>query len=124
MTTVPSRVDRIAALADQCVMCGLCQPHCPTYALDRTEAESPRGRIALMQAVAKARLADDAGALEHLDHCLACRACERVCPAHVRYGELLDLARATTRARRAPPWRQRALEWLLRSRRNAARDTR
>ena len=116
MATVPSRADRITALADQCVMCGLCQPHCPTYALDRTEAESPRGRIVLMQAVAQSRLDDDAGALAHLDHCLACRACERVCPAHVRYGALLDLARAATRARRAPPWRQRVLEWLLRTR--------
>lgn len=113
MATAPLRADRIAALADQCVMCGLCQPHCPTYALDRVEAESPRGRIALMQAVTQSRLDYDAGALTHLDHCLACRACERVCPAQVRYGELLDLTRAATRTRRTPPWRQRALEWLL-----------
>lgn len=109
-------VDRIVALADSCVKCGLCQPVCPTYSLDRVEAESPRGRIALMQAVAQSRLDDAAGALRHLDHCLACRACEHVCPAKVRYGELLDLSRATTRAVRRAPLRRRALEWLLRRR--------
>ena len=108
--------DRLLALADACVKCGLCQPLCPTYALDRVEAESPRGRIALMQAVALSQLDDERGALGHLDHCLACRACERACPAQVRYGELLDLSRRDTRRRHPPPRRQRLLEWLLRDR--------
>jgi glycolate oxidase iron-sulfur subunit len=49
----------------------------------------------------------------HLDHCLGCRRCESVCPAGVRYGEILGLARTAQRQRRAPGVRQRALEWLV-----------
>lgn len=85
---------RIADLADQCVQCGLCLPVCPTYALDRNEAESPRGRIAIASALARG-LADPTAELrEHLDHCLGCLHCERVCPAHVQYDELLIETRA------------------------------
>ncbi|HEY0199691.1 MAG TPA: (Fe-S)-binding protein [Rhodanobacter sp.] len=80
---------RIAELADQCVQCGLCLPVCPTYALDRNEAESPRGRIAIASALARG-LADPTAELrEHLDHCLGCLNCEKACPANVQYDELL-----------------------------------
>ncbi|WP_114693220.1 4Fe-4S dicluster domain-containing protein, partial [Mizugakiibacter sediminis] len=90
----PPRAARIAALADQCVQCGLCLPYCPTYGLDRTETESPRGRIALARGVARGSLIVDAGLRGHLDHCLGCLACERVCPSGVQYGALLAETRA------------------------------
>ncbi len=84
----------IAALADQCVQCGLCLPVCPTYALDRSESESPRGRIAIAAALARGEAEPTAALRSHLDHCLGCLGCERVCPAQVRYGELLVETRA------------------------------
>ena len=87
-------VGRIAELADQCVQCGLCLPVCPTYALDRNEAESPRGRIAIASALARGLVDPTAGLREHLDHCLGCLNCEKVCPANVQYGELLIETRA------------------------------
>jgi glycolate oxidase iron-sulfur subunit len=114
MTTMPLEKSplrapegRIAELADQCVQCGLCLPVCPTYALDRNEAESPRGRIAIASALARG-LADPTAELRaHLDHCLGCLNCETVCPAQVQYGELL----VETRALLGPsPQRPR---WLL-----------
>jgi glycolate oxidase iron-sulfur subunit len=85
---------RIAELADQCVQCGLCLPACPTYTLDRSEAESPRGRIAIAAALARGVAEPTAELRAHLDHCLGCLSCQRACPAEVRYDELLVKTRA------------------------------
>ena len=100
---------RIMALADQCVQCGLCLPVCPTYALDRNEAESPRGRIAIAAALAKGQVQPSAALREHLDHCLGCLSCEKVCPANVRYGELLVETRAMLGPSERRPDREIAL---------------
>jgi glycolate oxidase iron-sulfur subunit len=86
--------------ADQCVKCGLCLPHCPTYRLFRDEAESPRGRIALLQGVASGQLEPDSKLLGHLDNCLLCRRCEGACPSGVEYGAMLDEARTELTAGR------------------------
>jgi glycolate oxidase iron-sulfur subunit len=107
-----SAQDRLLALADRCVQCGLCLPSCPTYGLDRTEAESPRGRIALARAWTLGTIAPSETADAHLDHCLGCRSCEAVCPAGVRYGELLVEARSRQRERRGADWKQMVVEWL------------
>lgn len=109
---------RLTALADQCVMCGLCLPYCPTYAAGREEGESPRGRIALIKALAEDRLPATPELIEHLDSCLACRRCEAVCPAGVRYGELIAGVRALPAlAGRRLRWRRSLERWLSRPRR-------
>lgn len=103
-------VGLLAELADQCVQCGLCLPVCPTYALDRTEAESPRGRIAIASALARGLAEPTRELRQHLDHCLGCLNCEKVCPAHVRYDELL----IETRKLIGPaPQRPRALTAMI-----------
>ena len=105
---------RIATLADQCVKCGLCLPHCPTYRVGRSEAESPRGRIALAQALAQQQLEPTPTLTAHLDQCLVCLHCERVCPSHVRYGELIVKTRILLREHAPPrPRRKRWLAFLL-----------
>lgn len=94
--------------ADLCVKCGLCLPHCPTYRLTAHEAQGPRGRIALAQGLLTGALSASPALTAHLDGCLACRACEAVCPAKVPYGRVLDTARATL----ATPQRTRLTRWL------------
>ncbi len=107
-----SRADRLVALADRCVQCGLCLPACPTYGLDRNEAESPRGRIALARAWELGTVSPTPEGDRHLDQCLGCRSCEAVCPAGVEYGALLVETRQRQRHRRGAGWRQAATEWL------------
>lgn len=75
---------------DLCVMCGMCIPHCPTYQLYQNETESPRGRIALMQAISSGQIPADKTALQHIDHCLGCLNCESICPSKVPYGQIID----------------------------------
>lgn len=89
-----TRKQKIASLADQCVQCGLCLPTCPTYGLDGNEAESPRGRIAIAAALARGDAEPTDALRTHLDHCLGCLNCQRVCPANVKYDELLVETRA------------------------------
>jgi len=100
--------------ARACVHCGLCLPACPTYRELREEAESPRGRIQLLEAL----LTDDpqsalrpADVAPHIDRCIGCLACETACPSGVAYGELLEEGR-----RRLGPqkvWVRWLLQYLL-----------
>ncbi|MEX0683118.1 MAG: heterodisulfide reductase-related iron-sulfur binding cluster [Dehalococcoidia bacterium] len=94
----------------QCVRCGLCLQHCPTYVETRLETESPRGRLYLIRALTDGTIEPTANALGHLDQCLQCRNCEAVCPSGVPYGRIMEHARADAIDRGAAP-----LSWRLRS---------
>src|SRR5436190_11752160 len=93
---------------DRCVHCGLCLNACPTYRELGVEMDSPRGRIYQMNQVA-AGAPITASYIEHIELCLACRACETACPSGVQYGRLVEAARSEIDARTTRPWRVRML---------------
>ena len=74
--------------------CGLCLPTCPTYDATKLERNSPRGRIALMRAIADDRLEPTRAFADEMYYCLGCLACMTACPAGVNYAELFEHARA------------------------------
>jgi len=93
----------------RCVHCGFCLQACPTYLALGTETDSPRGRIALIDALTSGRVEPTAPLLHHLDLCLQCRACETACPSGVRFGHIMETARADVVESRPPAaWRVRA----------------
>jgi len=118
----------LLTLSDACIHCGFCLPVCPTYTATGNEGHSPRGRIALVRALAQNDPAQNAPAAddpdrndnlppgevgEYLDACLGCRACEPACPSSVPYGRLLERGRAELRRRVSAGWFERALLRLL-----------
>lgn len=96
-----------------CVHCGLCLPHCPTYQETGRESSSPRGRIYAMRGVAEGRIELDGDVVSEMYLCLACRACESACPAGVQYGRLVESMRAEIDERGARSRWTRALQRLV-----------
>jgi glycolate oxidase iron-sulfur subunit len=84
---------------DRCVHCGLCLNACPTYRELGLEMDSPRGRVYQMVQVAEGAPITPSY-IEHIGLCLACRGCESACPSGVRYGRMVEDARAEIESRR------------------------
>jgi len=82
------------SVLQQCMHCGMCLPTCPTYDQTKKERNSPRGRIALMRAVADGALDVTDEFAEEMSYCLGCLACQTACPAGVNYAELFETARS------------------------------
>ena len=104
----------------QCMHCGMCLPTCPTYDTTRRERNSPRGRIALMRAMADGELEMSREFADEMSYCLGCLACQTACPAGVNYAELFETARSDIEASGVQPglarqiWRGLTLGFLFR----------
>ena len=98
-----------------CVHCGLCLPACPTYRETGRESSSPRGRIYMLRAVAENRAPLNDVIAEEAYLCLGCRACETACPSGVKFGSMLELARAEIdRSGLRKGWPVQLERWALR----------
>jgi glycolate oxidase iron-sulfur subunit len=111
MQALYAREPEVIPDAAHCVKCGLCLAECPTYRLTGSESQSPRGRIALVQALESGQLRVDRYAADLLDSCLLCRRCEKVCPSEVSFGALMD--RGRTRVRPFLPVAEKLLSGIL-----------
>lgn len=87
------------SILQQCMHCGMCLPTCPTFVETGRERHSPRGRIALMRAVADGELPFSHNFAEEMSYCLGCLACTTACPAGVDYAHLLETARSEAEQR-------------------------
>ena len=86
------------SILQQCMHCGMCLPSCPTYDTTKRERNSPRGRIALMRAVATDEIPLSQSFADEMSFCLGCLACQSACPAAVDYATLFETSRAEIEA--------------------------
>jgi glycolate oxidase iron-sulfur subunit len=121
------------AILQSCVICGQCEPVCPTFRLIEEGWDGPRGRIYLTRLMLEGREPDPTSlppalsfkALDgkslaanlqlHLDRCLSCRSCETSCPQGVRYGRLLDIGRELVEQAAPRPLKERLARRAVRA---------
>ncbi len=99
---LPKNQEPEAANLD-CIHCGICLSVCPTYLQLGNEADSPRGRIYLMNARKEGRISPASAAFQrHMQLCLECRACETACPSGVRFSVMMNETRSIIRQGKRP----------------------
>jgi glycolate oxidase iron-sulfur subunit len=98
---------------DDCVHCGFCLDTCPTYVLWGAEADSPRGRIVLMNDGLDAESTMSDEMVTHFDRCLGCMACVTACPSGVRYDRLIERVRPQVERQHRRSASERAVRRLL-----------
>lgn len=107
-------VNELSELTSRCIHCGLCLEACPTFVITADEAQSPRGRIHLVNAALEGEMEWGREIDGPLSTCLGCRACETACPSGVGYGRILEHARKVLRDKDVKPL-QRAFAGSLTS---------
>src|SRR5437870_13668746 len=100
-------------LIDDCVHCGFCLPHCPTYLNWGEEMDSPRGRIDLMRGLRTGEIAMTPTVAVHFDRCLGCMACVTACPSGVRYDVLIEETRAYVERKYRRGFWDRLHRWMI-----------
>jgi glycolate oxidase iron-sulfur subunit len=121
------------SLLGPCVICGQCEPVCPTFRLLDEGWDGPRGRIYLTKLMLEGKEPDPTSlppalsfkTLEgkslaanlqlHLDRCLSCRSCETSCPQGVRYCRLLDIGRELVEQEVPRPLKERLARLAVRA---------
>ena len=97
----PQDVSRLAAMLLElddmlvsCMRCGMCQAVCPVYGATMREADVTRGKIALLENLAKNMIADAESVNDKLNRCLLCGSCQANCPSGVKILDIFLRARS------------------------------
>lgn len=97
MTSIQALARLMAELEDQlaaCMRCGLCQAVCPLFAETGREADVARGKLALLDGLAREILRHPQGVQERLSRCLLCGSCAAHCPSEVKVLDIFIKGRA------------------------------
>jgi glycerol-3-phosphate dehydrogenase subunit C len=116
LTLSPGEAPRVGLSADQCLKCNVCNTVCPVARVtDRFPGpkyvgpQAQRFREAAGLPVQITGLGKAPSADHTVDFCSGCGFCTTACPAGVKIAEMNNRARATIRANRRPPLRDRLL---------------
>ncbi len=77
----------------ECVKCGVCQAHCPTYQLTKKEGAVARGKVALAAAILDGEADLEERLQQDIGLCLMCGSCVQKCPNKVPTNEIVGALR-------------------------------
>ena len=86
-------LEDFAKVIGECVKCGICQAHCPTYQQTRREGAVARGKIALAAALLGGEAGLEKRLREDIGMCLMCGSCENKCPNKMPTNEIVGAIR-------------------------------
>lgn len=82
-----------AEIIGQCVKCGVCQAHCPTYQVEKKEGSVARGKIALADALLHGETYLEERLQDDISMCLMCGSCVTKCPNKVPTDQIVGAMR-------------------------------
>ncbi len=77
----------------ECVKCGVCQAHCPTYQVSKKEGSVARGKIALAAALLDGETGLEERLQQDISMCLMCGSCVNKCPNKVPTHDIVGAIR-------------------------------
>jgi glycolate oxidase iron-sulfur subunit len=87
------QLDDFEAVIRECVKCGGCQAHCPTYLAEKKEGTVARGKIALAAALLNDDARIDKRLKQDISMCLMCGSCVKTCPNKVPTDQIVGAVR-------------------------------
>jgi len=79
--------------AYNCIRCGVCQAHCPVFAVEKHEGTVARGKIRLVRELVEGKVELTPRLRNFMELCLGCGACTENCPPKVRGDKIVIAAR-------------------------------